>query len=36
MKNVIEIDGYKALIVFDPNTNRHLGEFMDFNGGAEF
>ena len=36
MKNVMEIDGYKALIAFDPETNQHLGEFIDLNGEADF
>ena len=36
MKNVMEIDGYKALIAFDPNTNQFRGEFVDLNGGADF
>ena len=26
MKNVMEIKGYKALIAFDPETNRFRGE----------
>ena len=36
MKNVMEIKGYKALIAFDPETNRFRGEFIDINGGADF
>jgi|SRR5450830_666047 predicted HicB family RNase H-like nuclease len=36
MKNVMEINGYKALIVFDPDTNLFRGEFIDLNGGADF
>ena len=36
MKNVMEIKGYKALIVFDPDTNLFRGEFIDLNGGADF
>ena len=36
MKNVMEIDGYKALIAFDPETNLFRGEFIDLNGGADF
>ena len=36
MKNVMEIEGYKALIAFDPDTNQYLGEFVDLNGGADF
>ncbi len=36
MKNVMEIEGYKALIAFDPDTNQFRGEFVDLNGGADF
>lgn len=36
MKNVMEINGYKALIAFDPDTNLFRGEFFDLNGGADF
>ena len=36
MKNVMEIDGYKALIAFDPDTNQFRGEFIDLNGRADF
>ena len=36
MKNVMEINGYKALIAFDPETNLFRGEFIDINGGADF
>ena len=36
MKNVMEIDGYKALIAFDPETNQFRGKFVDLNGGADF
>ncbi len=36
MKNVMEINGYKALIAFDPETNQFRGEFIDINGGADF
>ncbi len=36
MKNVMDINGYKALIVFDPDTNQFRGEFIDLNGGADF
>ena len=36
MKNVMEINGYKALIAFDPDTNLFRGEFIDLNGGADF
>ena len=36
MKNVMEINGYKALIAFDPETNLFRGAFIDINGGADF
>ena len=36
MKNLMEIDGYKAVVAFDPETNLFRGEFIDLNGGADF
>ena len=36
MKNEMEINRYKALITFDPETNQFRGEFIDINGGADF
>ena len=36
MMNVMEINGYKALIAFDPDANLFRGEFIDLNGGADF
>lgn len=36
MKNAMKIDGYKALIAFEPDTNRFRGEFVDLNGEADF
>jgi len=36
MKNGMEIDGYKALIAFDPYTSQFRGEYVDLNGGADF
>ena len=35
MKNVMEIDGYEALMAFDPDTNQHLSQFVDLNVGVE-
>ena len=32
----MEIDGYKAIIQFDPDTDMFRGEFIDLNGGADF
>ena len=36
MKNLMEIDDYRAVIAFDPETNLFRGEFIDLNGGADF
>lgn len=36
MKNVMEIEGHKALIAFDPDTNQFRGEFVDLHGSADF
>lgn len=36
MKNLMEIEGYKAAIAYDPETNLFRGEFIDLNGGADF
>ncbi len=36
MNNVIEIDGEKAVITFDPEIQRLRGEFVGLNGGADF
>lgn len=34
--NVMEINGYKAVIAYDPDINRFRGEFIELNGGADF
>jgi predicted HicB family RNase H-like nuclease len=36
MKNVIEIDGHKAVVAFDPDIRMLRGEFLGLNGGADF
>jgi predicted HicB family RNase H-like nuclease len=36
MKNMIEIDGYSAIITFDPDIELFRGEFTGLNGGADF
>lgn len=36
MTNIIEIDGHKAVISYDADTNMLRGEFLDLNGGADF
>ena len=36
MRNTIEIDGYRAVIQFDPDIDMFRGEFVGLNGGADF
>lgn len=36
MKNTMEIDGFKAVIQFDPAIDMFRGEFIGLNGGADF
>jgi predicted HicB family RNase H-like nuclease len=36
MNNVLEIDGEKAVIAFDPEIQLLRGEFIGLNGGADF
>lgn len=36
MINVIEINGHKAVVSFDPVTSMFRGEFVGLNGGADF
>jgi predicted HicB family RNase H-like nuclease len=36
MINIMQIDGYKAVISFDPEINMFRGEFVELNGGADF
>jgi predicted HicB family RNase H-like nuclease len=36
MRNVIEIDGHKAVVSFDPEINMLRGEFLGLSGGADF
>ncbi len=36
MNNVVEIDGEKAVITFDPEIQMLRGEFVGLNGGADF
>ncbi|BAO43749.1 type II toxin-antitoxin system HicB family antitoxin [Thiolapillus brandeum] len=35
-QNLMEIDGYHALISYDPEIEMFRGEFVDLNGGADF
>ena len=36
MRNTISIDGYRAVIQYDPDIKMFRGEFLDLNGGADF
>jgi predicted HicB family RNase H-like nuclease len=36
MINIMEINGYKAVIHYDPEIVMFRGEFMGLNGGADF
>jgi predicted HicB family RNase H-like nuclease len=36
MMNVLEINGVKAVIAFDPDINMFRGEFVGLPGGADF
>ncbi|MBK5275368.1 MAG: type II toxin-antitoxin system HicB family antitoxin [Desulfuromonadales bacterium] len=36
MMNVMEINGVRAVIAFDPDINMFRGEFVGLNGGADF
>lgn len=36
MKNIMEVDGHKAVIGFDPDLAMFRGEFLGLNGGADF
>ncbi|MDQ7016173.1 MAG: type II toxin-antitoxin system HicB family antitoxin [Gammaproteobacteria bacterium] len=36
MMNVMEIDGFRAIIKYDPEIELFRGEFIALNGGADF
>ena len=36
MINILEINGYKAVISYDPEIGIFRGEFVGLNGGADF
>ena len=36
MNNVMIIDGHKAVIQYEPETDVLRGEFVGLNGGADF
>ena len=35
-QNLMEIDGYHAVIQYDPEIEMFRGEFVDVNGGVDF
>lgn len=36
MMNIIEINGFRAVVRYDPEINMLRGEFIGVNGGADF
>ena len=36
MNNIMTIDGYRAVVQYDPEIDLFRGEFLDLNGGADF
>lgn len=36
MNNILEINGYSALIQYDPEIEMFRGKFLELNGGADF
>jgi predicted HicB family RNase H-like nuclease len=36
MRNVLEIEGQKAVVAYDPETGLFRGEFLGLSGGADF
>lgn len=36
MRNIMEINGYRAIIQFDPEIDKFRGEFVGLHGGADF
>jgi predicted HicB family RNase H-like nuclease len=36
MMDIIEIDGFRAVILYDPEIDMFRGEFVGLNGGADF
>ncbi|PCI29999.1 MAG: toxin-antitoxin system HicB family antitoxin [SAR324 cluster bacterium] len=36
MINIMEIEGFKAVIKYDPEIEMFRGEFTELNGGADF
>ncbi len=35
-RNIMDVDGYKAVISYDPEIEMFRGEFLGLNGGADF
>jgi predicted HicB family RNase H-like nuclease len=36
MMNIMEINGYRAIVQYDPEIELFRGEFIGLNGGADF
>ena len=36
MMNIMEFDGYRAVVQYDPEIEMFRGEFVGLNGGADF
>lgn len=36
MMNMMEINGYRAVVQYDPDIDMFRGEFVGLNGGADF
>ena len=36
MMNIVEINGYRAVVQYDPDIDMFRGEFIGLNGGAGF
>jgi predicted HicB family RNase H-like nuclease len=36
MMNILEIEGEKAIVAYDPDIRKFRGEFVGLNGGADF
>jgi len=36
MMNIMEINGYRAVVQYDPDIEMFRGEFVGLNGGADF
>ncbi|CAH9018757.1 type II toxin-antitoxin system HicB family antitoxin [Candidatus Nitrosacidococcus sp. I8] len=36
MRNILNIDGYSAVVTYDPEIEMFRGEFIGLKGGADF